>query len=154
MALLRLAYRVAYRLLLAYSFVVRPRVGGVKCLVRDARGRALFVRHTYGDRRAWELPGGGTKAGEDPLEAVRREAREELGPDIAEWVEVGQVDGPWYFKRERLTCFAAPWPEGARPSFDPVEIGDAAWFALDDPPVPQGPATRAVLELIARTGAS
>jgi len=150
-ALLRVAYRVAYRLLLAYAFVVRPRVGGVKCLVWDERGRALFVRHTYGDRRAWELPGGGLKAGEDPWDAVRREAREELGVDVAEWDELGHVDGPWYFKRERLTCFAAPWPAGRRPRFDPVEIGDAAWLALDPPPTPLGPATEAVLELLART---
>ena len=145
MTLLRLAYRAAYRALIAYSFVVKPRVGGVKCVVRDERGRALFVRHTYGDRRAWELPGGGLKAGESPRAAVRREAFEELGVDIAEWDEVGHVDGPWYFKRERLTTFAAPWPPGARPRFDPVEIGDAAWFALDAPPARLGPATQSVI---------
>ncbi len=148
-ALLRVAYRVAYRLLLAYAFVVRPRVGGVKCLVRDERGRALFVRHTYGDRKAWELPGGGLKAGEAPRDAVRREAREELGVDLGEWDELGHVDGPWYFKRERLSCFAAAWPPGARPSFDPVEIADAAWLPLDPPPRPLGPATAAVVAMLA-----
>lgn len=146
-ALLRLGYRFAYRALLAYAFVVRPRVGGVKCLVRDERGRALFVRHAYGDRAAWELPGGGLKPPESPLEAVRREAREELGVDIGEWVEVGHVDGPWYFKRERLTLFAAPWPAGRRPSFDAVEIADAGWFDPDAPPAPLSAPTTAVLGL-------
>jgi 8-oxo-dGTP pyrophosphatase MutT (NUDIX family) len=147
-ALLRLAYRAAYRALIAYSFVVRPRVGGVKCLLRDERGRVLFVRHTYGDRRAWEIPGGGLKAGEDPLAGARREAHEEVGVDVADWARVGHVDGPWYFKRERLILFEAAWPRGTRPRFDPVEIGDAAWFAADAPPARLGPATRAALQLL------
>ena len=147
-ALLRLGYRVAYRLLMAYAFVRRPKVTGVKCVVVRADGRVLFVRHAYGDRSAWELPGGGIKRGELPREAVRREAREELGVDLGTWEDLGAAEGPWYFGRQPLTCFRAAWPAGARPRFDPVEIGDAAWFALDAPPARIGPATRDVLHLL------
>ncbi|HEU4571405.1 MAG TPA: hypothetical protein VFR93_01865, partial [Candidatus Limnocylindrales bacterium] len=69
-ALLRLGYRVAYRALNAYAFFRRPQVRGVMCVVSDGRGRILLVRHTYGDRRAWELPGGwpGGAASVDPVE--------------------------------------------------------------------------------------
>src|SRR3712207_8104462 len=77
--LLRLAYRVAYRLILAWASVARPSVRGVKCVLRAGDGRVLLVRHHYGDRSAWELPGGGAKRGESAADAAAREALEELG---------------------------------------------------------------------------
>ena len=51
---------------------------------RDDRDRVLFVRHTYGDRTPWEMPGGGLRRGEAPEAAVRREMREELGIELVE----------------------------------------------------------------------
>ncbi len=148
-ALLRLAYRIAYRVLTAWALVVRPTgVRGVKCLLRDEAGRAIFVRHHYGDRERWELPGGGVHRAESLLDAVRREAWEELGADVPSWEEVGSAVGHWYGKDERLTIFAAPWPAGARVRPDPVEIAVVGWFALDDPPSPLGPTTVAALRVI------
>ncbi|HEV3002650.1 MAG TPA: NUDIX hydrolase [Solirubrobacteraceae bacterium] len=132
-----------------WSRVVRPDARGVKCVLRDDAGRALFVRHAYGDRRRWEIPGGGARGGEALAEAARREAFEELGADVRAWEEVGTARGLWYGKEERLTVFAAPWPGGpVRP--DPVEIATVGWFALADPPSPLGPTTVAALELLRR----
>ena len=74
----RWAYRAAHRVLRVWWFARRPHTRGVKCLLRHD-GRVLFIRHTYGDRRVWELPGGGVARGETPAAAVVREAREELG---------------------------------------------------------------------------
>ena len=145
--LLRLAYRLAYRGLRVWAFVARPRARGVKCLLRDDSGRAVFVRHHYGDRRRWELPGGGAHRGEPLADAARREAHEELGADVREWEELGTATGDWYGKAEVLTVFAAPWPGGpVRP--DPVEIAHVGWFALDRPPAPLGPTTVAALRAI------
>ena len=146
-ALMRLGYRVAYRLLAAWAFVRRPRVRGCMVLVSDADGRILLVRHTYGDRAAWELPGGWVERGEDPIEAARRETREELGADIAEWERVGAVDGLWHFKREQLSYFRGAWP-GGEPRVDPVEIAEAAWFDPAAPPSPLGVGTEAVLRAL------
>jgi 8-oxo-dGTP pyrophosphatase MutT (NUDIX family) len=151
-ALLRLAYRVAYRALQVWSTVARPDARGVKCVVVDADGRALFVRHTYGRRANWELPGGGVHRRETPEQAVRREAREELGVDEAVWDPAGAADGHWYGKREQLSVFVAPWPGGA-PRLDPVEIADAAWFSLAAPPSPVGPSTRLALDVLRDAGA-
>ena len=144
---MRLAYRVAYRVLTVWSMLTRPDTRGVKCLLYDGEGRALFVRHHYGRRVQWELPGGGVHGGETPCEAARREAWEELGADVAEWEELGLTEGVWQGKHESLAICAAPWPGGpVRP--DPVEIAVAEWFALASPPQPLGPTTRVALRLL------
>jgi 8-oxo-dGTP pyrophosphatase MutT (NUDIX family) len=113
-------------------------------LLHDAEGRVLLVRHTYGDRRAWELPGGWVKRDEEPVEAARRETLEELGADVVDWEPVGVVGGLWHFKREQLSFFRGAWPGGA-PRVDPVEIAEVGWFALDALPARLGVGTRAVL---------
>ena len=149
---MRLGYRAAYRVLQVWALATRPSTRGVKCLLRDEGGRALFVRHTYGDRRKWQLPGGGTHAAEAPADAARREAWEELGADVLVWRELGTAVGYWYGKDERLTVCEAPWP-GGPVRRDPVEIAVAEWFPLDAPPSPLAPASLAALEVVRSGGA-
>jgi 8-oxo-dGTP pyrophosphatase MutT (NUDIX family) len=148
-ALLRLGYRVAYRCINAYAFVRRPRVRGVMCVVSDGGGRVLLVRHTYGDRLAWELPGGWVGRSEEPVDAARREAFEELGVAIDGWEPLGVVEGLWHFKRERLTFFAGRWPGGTA-TVDPVEIAEARWFDPAEPPERLGEGTQAVFRTFQR----
>jgi 8-oxo-dGTP pyrophosphatase MutT (NUDIX family) len=146
---MRLGYRVAYRLLHVWARIARPHGQGVKCLLTDDAGRTVFVRHHYGERSQWELPGGGVKRGEAAADAARREACEELGADVAQWQRLGAARGEWYGKHEALTVFAATWPGGpVRP--DPVEIAVVGWFGLDDPPAPLGPTTIAALRVVGR----
>ena len=116
----------------------------MKVVVDDGAGHVIFVRHTYGRRSAWELPGGGAHRGEDPLEAARREAREELGRDMDHWTHLGTSIGHWHGKSESLACFGGRWPGGVVP-YDRVEIGALGWFPLDAPPSPVGPSTREAL---------
>jgi 8-oxo-dGTP pyrophosphatase MutT (NUDIX family) len=128
--LLRTAYRIGYRGLHAYWRVANPQKRGVKCvLTRD--GEVLLVRHTYGPTPRWELPGGGVKRNEEPLAAARRETREELGVDVAEWRFLGdlfeRIDG----KRDRLWCFASELGGAAEITLHEAEIADARWFARD-----------------------
>jgi ADP-ribose pyrophosphatase YjhB (NUDIX family) len=55
-------------------------------LARDPDGRILLVREAaHGDDKPceWSLPGGGVEHGEQPLNAVVREYREETGLDIS-----------------------------------------------------------------------
>jgi 8-oxo-dGTP pyrophosphatase MutT (NUDIX family) len=51
---------------------------GAGAIIRDAEGQVLLVKPAYRDD-TWEIPGGGLEPGEDPLQAVARELREELG---------------------------------------------------------------------------
>jgi 8-oxo-dGTP pyrophosphatase MutT (NUDIX family) len=128
----RIGYRAAHTLLRAYWRVVRPHTRGVKCVVREGDA-VLFVRHAYGDRRCWELPGGGIKRGEEPRDAAAREAHEELGLDLNDWQAIGAVEARGYGKRTTVICFEA-WPADRALTLDHGEIEEAQWFALAEPP--------------------
>lgn len=64
----------------------------VQIFARDSQGRVLIVtqyRHPVGAVCA-ELPGGVIDAGEQPLEAAKRELLEETGHAACQWQEIGQ----------------------------------------------------------------
>lgn len=135
-ALQRFIYRNGHRLLRVWWAVRAPSADGVKFVVRDG-GDAVFVRHTYGDREAWELPGGGVRRGEDPRAAVAREAREELGVEGVEWQQVGSFRARSFRRTVTITCFEA-WPGTRALALDPGEIAEARWAPVARPPDPPG----------------
>ena len=49
-------------------------------------------RHAW-DAWSWEVPAGRLDGDEDPLEAARRELREEAGLEAAAWTELGLIHG-------------------------------------------------------------
>lgn len=111
--------------------------------------RVLFVRHTYGDRSAWELPGGGRRSSEPPAAAIRREMREELGIELVALRELGQVEVAGSHKRTLMDCFEAR-TGGAVLRLQDAELAEARWAPLDAPPRPLGPDAAAILRLLAR----
>jgi 8-oxo-dGTP diphosphatase len=71
-----------------------PRMRVVAALISGADGRRVLVQQRPpGKRRAllWEFPGGKVEPGESDLAALRREAREELGVELAIAEEVFQT---------------------------------------------------------------
>lgn len=76
----------------------RKRVG-VDAILQDDHGRILLVDPKY--KPDWDLPGGMVEENEPPLEALRRELKEELGHTVrAEDMTLLCVDwvsphGPW-----------------------------------------------------------
>jgi 8-oxo-dGTP pyrophosphatase MutT (NUDIX family) len=125
----RLAYRVASPLLQAWWTLARADHDGAKCVITNA-GAVLLVRHTYGDRRRWDFPGGFVRRGEEPLEAARREMAEELGlalgagdlrPLGALRLHRGRRGGTVHYYRLELADRAL--------DPDPGELGEVAWFA-------------------------
>jgi 8-oxo-dGTP diphosphatase len=137
----RWAMRVAYQMLRVYWYVAQPDTYSVKCLL-VADDDVLLVRHTYGDRSLWWLPGGRIKRGEAPSAAARRELREELGvrPPLRAFAT--------WFERKRATttyyCFQAE-VAGAKLTVDDGEIAEARWFPRDGLPPHREPLVSAVL---------
>jgi ADP-ribose pyrophosphatase YjhB (NUDIX family) len=116
----------------------------VKCILRDG-DRVLFVRHTYGRRNAWEIPGGGLRRGEAPEAAVRREMREELGIELAGLREAGRVEVTGNHKRTLLHCFEAH-PGAPRLRLAAAEIAEARGAPAAAPPQPLGPDAATLVE--------
>jgi 8-oxo-dGTP pyrophosphatase MutT (NUDIX family) len=142
-AVRRAGYRAAHIGLRVYWFLLRPHTRAVKCVVREGDA-VLFVRHAYGDRSSWELPGGGIKRGEDPRAGAAREAREELGLDLAEWRPIGTVEARGRGKRTTIQCFEGR-PPGRELTLDEGEIEEARWFDLAALPARLGIDARVVL---------
>jgi putative (di)nucleoside polyphosphate hydrolase len=59
----------------------RPAVGIV---LLNARGEVFVARRIDRKQDGWQMPQGGMEPGESPLDAARRELREEIGTDDAE----------------------------------------------------------------------
>jgi 8-oxo-dGTP pyrophosphatase MutT (NUDIX family) len=144
----RAGYRAAHALLRVYWRIARPHTRGVKCVVRQGDA-LLLVRHAYGDRSCWELPGGGIKRGEEPRDAAAREAHEELGLDLADWHALGAVEVRGYGKRTTVLCFEAR-PPGRALTVDAGEIAEARWFDLGALPRRLGLDARTVLARLLR----
>jgi 8-oxo-dGTP pyrophosphatase MutT (NUDIX family) len=59
--------------------------------VDDQDRVALVSQHRYTlDRLSWEIPEGGSRQDEDPLDGARRELREETGVTAGTWRELGR----------------------------------------------------------------
>jgi 8-oxo-dGTP pyrophosphatase MutT (NUDIX family) len=146
-AVLRCLYRVAWRGLQLRSEMWPNRGSGVKCaLTHD--GEVLLVRHTYGRRDTWYLPGGGVRRGEPPLRATAREMEEELGLRDLELREVAAFATRPERISARLTYVRAELPNPARVRANPVEIAEVGWFDFYVLPTPLGSEERALIGML------
>jgi predicted NUDIX family NTP pyrophosphohydrolase len=121
----------------------RRRAGRVEVLLVHPGGPYWAKK----DLGAWSVPKGEYAAGEDPLEAARREFREETGLEAAGpfrplGAEVGQRGGKlvsvWAFEGDcdpsRVTSntFTMEWPPRSGRQREFPEIDRAEWFTLDE----------------------
>ena len=144
----RAGYRVAFGVLRLFWWAARPRLTGVKCVLLDAGGRVLLVRHSYGPP-AWDLPGGITRRREAPLHTARREMAEELGVDDDGWSTLGVVHGRNMNRHDTIHVFGLRLPETAPElTLDPVELLTSMWCEPRSLPEPLAfYATRILREL-------
>ena len=147
-AAMRRLYRAAWLGLQLRSTLIPRRGRGVKCVLTHG-GSMLLVRHTYGHRDIWHVPGGGVHRHEEPLKAAAREMREELGVRDLHWRELVTRDMRVDRMEVRLTCVYAELPDPAHVTPDPIEIAQAAWFAPAELPAPLGSEVRLLAALLA-----
>ena len=107
------------------------RVAGV--MIRD--GRVLLVHRSPSKRfypDVWDLFGGHVEAGESPEEALRREAREELGIEVrvARWL--GQIHDP--VEPAAVDVYAVSSWEGEPVNAAPEEHTQVRWFGAGELP--------------------
>jgi 8-oxo-dGTP diphosphatase len=128
------AWRTAFRLgfplaRLWWRLRRRPHEGA---LVAIHVGQALLlVRSSY--RIAWNFPGGGSRRGETPETAARRELTEEIGltPDAA-LLPAGDVCGVWDGRQERVHFFELRLNRLPELQIDRREIVAAQLFSPDE----------------------
>jgi 8-oxo-dGTP pyrophosphatase MutT (NUDIX family) len=143
---LRILYRVAWRGLQLRS-LLPGRGRGVKCLITHG-GSVLLVRHTYGERDTWYVPGGRMRRDESPLAAAEREMREELGVEGLLWRELATSDLRLDRIAVRVTTLHAELEDPAAVRLDPVELQEAGWFDPSALPRPLGGEVRLLIALL------
>lgn len=107
---------------------------GVFAGVLDHEGRALCVRHNYGDFE-WGMPGGRLEVGEDPISAVKREIFEETGVVANITAFVGVYSAA--YRDDMVLFFAGMATERAQWSPND-EIMEADFFPIASLPQPMG----------------
>jgi 8-oxo-dGTP diphosphatase len=107
-------------------------------LVVDSAGRLLLARRARPPFQGkWDLPGGFVAEGEHPLDAVRRELREETGLDVEPdrfvgvWMDRYGEDGAG---EHTLNLYWTATAEGDPRAAD--DVSEVGWFARDDLPEP------------------
>ncbi len=104
-------------------------VGVVGVVLNDA-GQILLLNHTYRGKYPWGLPGGWLKRGEQPMEALQREIKEETGMQV-EVIKPLVVSGDDDWPRVDL-IFLCSLVDGAFSASE--EVSSARFFNLQEIP--------------------
>ncbi|HWH11434.1 MAG TPA: NUDIX hydrolase [Solirubrobacteraceae bacterium] len=144
--ILRIGYRLASAAAYSWWSIAGSRNRGAKCVLLND-GDVLLVRHTYGDRRTWDFPGGFVRRREDPIVAAGRELGEELGIVAPSLRPIGRLVLRFGRRNDTVHYFAADLPD-RRLSPDDVELAEARWFNPASPPARRGEHVAGVLETL------
>ena len=105
-------------------------IGSAVMMAVDEKKRILLVRQYRlpAEKRLWELPAGRLDPGEKPLQAAKRELKEETGYKAAKWTKLASYFASPGFVQERMTIFLAEdLTEGEATPMDDEQI-EARWF--------------------------
>ena len=96
-------------------------------IIFNEDGKILLLKHTFRAGSGWGLPGGFLEAGEQPLDALRRELREELGLEV----EDVQIFIARSFRKPKQVEVLFRARAGGSITPRTMEVERAEWFSLD-----------------------
>lgn len=120
-ALLPMAHKVRHR----WRQWRKAPIFGISVILTNGEGEVLLIKHSYGPK-AWGLPGGGMKAGEDPEKCAKRELFEEVGLELKELQPLGILQETLSGSPHTSHVFTAQVPETPVP--DGREVLEARFF--------------------------
>jgi 8-oxo-dGTP diphosphatase len=99
-------------------------------IIFNEHGQVLLLKHLFRAGSGWGLPGGFLNAGEQPLDALRRELHEEIH------LEIENVEIFWTrsFARPRQVEILFLGEAGGHPKSQSIEVEHASWFSIDNLP--------------------
>ncbi len=99
-------------------------------LIFNDAGQILLLKHRFRAGRGWGLPGGFLEKGEQPLDALKRELREEIAMEV----ECTEIFAARSFKRPKQVEVLFRCRAKGVASPRTMEVERAEWFSLGSLP--------------------